>query len=313
MADRWPNFFLVGAMKAGTTAITNQLARHPEVFICPVKEPNYFSSDLDLEEEYAVDYEAAGASGRAGIPPGVHSGVVRDERRYLSLFSGWRDEKIGGDCSTSYLYSAAAAGNIRRISPEAKILIILRNPVDRAYSEFLMNCSIGVAVPPFAHYLDLEREQRRRGGIPPRHKYVTAGLYAGQVKTYLRHFPPEQVLILLHDDMRSDFGAFMQRVWRFLDVRPLACGAGNRSNTAKYPRFARLNLLLKRTGIKRLAQETLPASAKAHFKRLYYGPLPGDLGMTEPDRDRLIEEFSSDVRELSRLLGRELDGWLARG
>lgn len=304
--------FLVGAMKAGTTTIADQLAVHPEVFICPVKEPNFFCTDLDLEEEYSVDYAQAIAHGRAGMKPEIHSGVIREERQYKALFSGWRGEKIGGECSTSYLYSTAAAENIRCVSPGAHILIVLRNPVERAFSEFLMNCSIGAAVPPFSRYLDIERDQRRHGVIPPRHKYVTAGLYSNQVKAYLKRFPRDRVLILLHDDMRSDFAGFMRRIWDFLEVSHLDSGSGTRSNTAKYPRFAHLNLFLKRSGAKRLAQELLPPGAKAYCKRLYYGPLPAELRLEEQDRCRLAEEFFPDVQELSRLLDRDLSAWLER-
>lgn len=304
--------FLVGAMKAGTTTVADQLAVHPEVFISPVKEPNYFCTDLDLEEEYSINYAEAIAHGRAGMKPEIHSGVIREEREYKALFSGWRDEKIGGECSTSYLYSTAAAENIRRASPGARILIVLRNPIERAFSEFLMNCSIGAAVPPFSTYLDVERDQRRRGLIPPRHKYVTAGLYSNQVKAYLQRFPRHQVLILLHDEMQSDFAGFMRRIWDFLGVLPLDCGRGTRSNTAKYPRFARLNLFLKRSGAKRLVQEQLPPGVKAYCKRLYYGPLPAELRLEEQDRNRLAEEFSADVEELSGLLGRDLTTWLGR-
>lgn len=312
MSEDWPNFFLVGAMKAGTTSIANMLAAHPEIFVSPVKEPNYFCSDVVIENENARDcaiLKTADAPGNdAG--PYVHSGLFRDEKEYLSLFKGWKDEKIGAECSTSYLYSGVAAQNIAGVAPGAKILMVLRNPVERAFSEFVMNCRIGVAVPPFAKYLDLENTERSRGGVPQYHKYVTAGLYFRQIKGYLEYFPDHQILIMLYDDLKNDPAAFMKRVFNFLGVDDRFNTDKARSNPASYPRWAYLNMLLKKSGAKRLIQEVMPRRTKAYLKKYYYRSLPSDITLNEADRRRLVHEFSGDVKNLSTLINRDLSAWI---
>lgn len=308
MQSRWPNFFLVGAMKAGTTSIADVLEQHPDVYLCPVKEPNYFSTDLRVADTCADDgsrIELNGSKVRK-----IHAGEFRDKRAYLALFNGWREEKIGGECSTSYLYSRVAASKMALYTPQAKILMVLRNPIERAFSEFVMNCSIGVALPPFSKCLDEEKEQLSYGFIPRNHKYVTAGLYYRQIRNFLEYFPRKQIAILLYDDMREDFHGFMQQVFDFLEVDPLP-ELEVYSNKAKYPRWAYMNMVLKRTGLKRVVRRIVPEGAKQYLKRYYYRSLPADIKLLPADKQRLKAEFASDIENLSRLLGRDLSMWLA--
>src|SRR3712207_6354190 len=110
-----PNFLIIGAMKSGTTALYYYLEQHPEIYMSPVKEPNFFSSQ---EQENAAD-------------------AVTDIGTYQHLFRGVSGEKAIGEASHSYLYEPGAAAEIRRYLPEAKLIAILRNPIDRAYSHFL--------------------------------------------------------------------------------------------------------------------------------------------------------------------------------
>lgn len=309
--ERWPNFLLVGAMKAGTTSIANALAVHPDIFISPVKEPNYFCTDLVFDEEDLQENIEIDTCGDTDGKLRVHAGLYRHKSDYLSLFQDWNHQKIGTECSTSYLYSTVAAENISQVSPHAKILIVLRNPVERAFSEFLMNCSIGVAMPPFSKYLDLERAERERGQISRHHKYVTAGLYFKQIKKYLEHFPARQVLIMLYDDLERDFNGFMTRVFNFLDVEELPYTGNNRSNGAQYPRWAHINMLLKRTGMKRLLKGIMPRDIKSYCKKMYYQRPPANVTLDAADRRRLVNEFAVEVSRLSMLLKRDLSGWLA--
>src|ERR671929_75877 len=110
-----PNFFIIGAMKSGTTALYYYLEQHPEVYMSPVKEPNFFCSQ---EQKNGAD-------------------AVTDIRAYERLFRGVLGETAVGEASHCYLYEPRAAAAIRRCVPEAKLLAILRNPIDRAFSHFL--------------------------------------------------------------------------------------------------------------------------------------------------------------------------------
>ena len=142
-----PNFFLVGAAKSGTTTLSKMLEAHPEVYLSPIKEPNYFSKDI-LPEKFEPVYRKntffADKTYFSQKPlKKVHLSFVREEKEYMALFEDAGNEKAIGECSTSYLYSSEAAEEIRKFQPDAKIIVILRNPVTRAFSHYLMGLRFG--------------------------------------------------------------------------------------------------------------------------------------------------------------------------
>ena len=171
-----PNFFIVGAAKAGTTSLYHYLGTHPQIFMCRIKEPNYFCTDLNRSAPLKWD-------------------------DYLRLFRGVRDQPAIGESSVLYLASGCAAKNMRTALPNAKIIIVLRNPVDRGYSHFLMGVRQGF---PCRNILELPDY------------VIDLGLYYAQVKRYLDEFPAQQRQILFYEDLQRDRAAFVKRVFGFL-------------------------------------------------------------------------------------------------
>ena len=143
-----PNLFIVGAAKAGTSALHAILSEHPNIFMSPVKEPNYFSSDLlvdnfNSEQKKKFKNEKIQFLNNGAVRP-CHQLYVRNKTDYLRLFKD-ADSKVKycGEASVSYLFSKIAAQKIKEFNPVSKIIIILRNPVERAFSHFLMDLKIG--------------------------------------------------------------------------------------------------------------------------------------------------------------------------
>ena len=165
-----PNFLIIGAMKSGTTALYYYLEQHPEIYMSPVKEPNFFSSQ---EQENAAD-------------------AVTHIGSYQHLFRGVSGEKAIGEASHSYLYDPRAAAEIRSYIPGAKLIATLRNPIDRAYSHFLYMVRSGTE--PLDDFAQALREEEV--GI---HKertfqdYIGRGLYYDQLERCFGTFPREQV------------------------------------------------------------------------------------------------------------------------
>ena len=116
--DRWPNFFIVGADKAGTSSLYSYFKEIPEIFMSPIKEPNYFSVKT--------------------MPQNGLLNTIRDKKKYLALFKNVKNEKILGEASPSYLADPEAANLIHQVSPRSKILISLRDPAERIFSHYLM-------------------------------------------------------------------------------------------------------------------------------------------------------------------------------
>ncbi len=310
-----PNFFLVGAMKAGTTAVYDSLGVHPQVYCSPIKEPNFFSDDLDIGQFTLSDARAnssfdADAYVLGPMDRPVHEAYIRDPASYSALFRMAGGKQAIGECSTSYLYSTAAAHNMRRAVPHARIVMILRNPVERAISQYYMECRIGTACEPFGSLLNQDLAAPRKLWGNSR-LYVELGRYVEQVARYLDQFPREQVKIIVYDDLRADFHGVITDILTFLGVDPaLQPPAVGSSNSARVPRAAHINYLLNRLGVKNLINRTLPQPVIELGKRLYYCS-PNDNGVTEADRERLRALLADEVVALSQLLGRDLSSWLA--
>ena len=157
------NFFLVGAAKSGTTSVYDFLNRHPEVYMSPVKEPNYFSSDIKIDE-FSETYrkttflDTEFYFSNEELPP-LQLTFVREEKQYERLFEKVETEKVIGECSTSYLFSAKAAEEIHAYNPNAKIVMLLRNPIKRAYSHYIMALKYGFTHKDFlkAHLYHLTK------------------------------------------------------------------------------------------------------------------------------------------------------------
>jgi len=147
LIEKWPNFFLVGTPKAGTTSLYEYLKNIPGIYMSPIKEPNYFSVNT--------------------IPENFQTKPIRDKETYLKLFEKVSNEKIIGEASAHYLSDQDAPSLIHQIVPHANILISLRDPVERVFSHYLMLFTTGHAEPSFKLQLkkELEKHEEQSDGL----------------------------------------------------------------------------------------------------------------------------------------------------
>jgi hypothetical protein len=289
---RWPNLFLVGAAKAGTTSLYRELARHPAIYMSPMKEPHFFS-------------QIEPSPGRKAFFP-----HVTDEDEYLALFAGATTEEVLGEASTSYLWDRQAAERIKRVVPEARILIMLRDPVDRAYSQYWNDVREGIERRSF---LDALVEEQRSGpgewGVSSLN--IDCGRYADQVERYLDRFGV-RVHVLFFEDFVSHEASTIAGVHSFLGVRsPTAGAAPRRMNPASLPRNALSAALLASGKLRRVARATVPRPLRS---RLRVGLLKQATPppMDPAARTLLSEIYRPEVGRLAELLGRSLP-WELQG
>ncbi len=288
-----PNFLIIGAMKSGTTALYYYLEQHPEIYMSPVKEPNFFSSQ---EQENAAD-------------------AVTNIGSYQHLFRGGSGKKAIGEASHSYLYEPGAAAEIRRHLPEAKLLAILRNPIDRAHSHFLHMVRSGTEpLDDFAQAL-----QEEEVGIHRERSfqdYVGRGLYYDQLKRYFGTFPREQVRVYLYEDLSGAPISTVQDAFRFLKVDDsFVPDVSLRRNVSGHPKYKTLDaLLIRQSRIKHAAKIYLPARMRWRLSKAF-----DDLktrNLVEPPplqsevRRQLIRVYREDILKLQDLIHRDLSGWL---
>ena len=297
-----PNFFIVGAPKSGTTAMADYLDDHDDVFVCKPKEPCFFSADF----------------------PGQQ--LVRTDGEYADLFAQAAPRHTAvGEGSVWYLYSRVALENIRRFDPDARIVVMLRNPVEQVYSmhQELFHRRYETE-PDFIAAWNLQGARAKGEAIPKFCKepaflqYSAIARYAPQIARLKRVFPEKQVRIILFDDFRRDTRQVYREVLQFLGLRDDGRTNFAPSLESRRHRFHWLGTFL-------INQPPWLVSARNRFKRAIgiesiglrdlvarhntvvekRAPLPPAFV------DALKAHFRSDVGDLSRLIGRDLRHWCA--
>jgi hypothetical protein len=297
-----PNFLIVGAAKSGTTAVSHYLEQHPEVFISPIKEPKFISSHF-------VEFPLQG--------PGddfVENFTIKAHREYRGLFRKVEIEKAIGEASVENLYYyKKAIPVIKQLLGEVKIIIMLRNPVDRAFSAYKMMVRDGRESLSFEEALQKE-EKRKERNWEYLWSYKEVGFYYEQVKAYLEAF--RRVKVVLFDDFRNDTIAFMQDLYRFLGVNDSFLPRVDiRFNTSGRLKSTFYRFLFRATGFKGMLYKYLSMNGVSDTKILSVIESIRD-GELEPiqfqlsTREKLTKLYKNDIEKLSALLGRDLGMWL---
>lgn len=298
------NFFLVGAPKAGTTSIDRLLRTHPDVFLPPIKEPCHFCPDVaaqlepSFRKKQRIDIAAYLAS-----PERRELGLawVTSADDYARLFEGAEDRRIVGDCSTFYLSSRDAPGMIHAYNPDARIVAVLRRPLDRIRSHYEMDRVHGVTTRPLLSLVEEELalgEDAHWGNCA---YYVGASRYARQLQAFGRFFAPAQVCVLSFEQLLADPAAELGRLFAFLGIAapagPLALPSANRARGIRFPAF---NRALHASGLKTMVsgalKKGLPDRLERAVKSAYYrGRTPvvadGELSRIE----RLLRDAGLDT------------------
>jgi hypothetical protein len=314
----WPTFFLVGAMKAGTTSLANLLARHPDVYLPPIKEPNFFCEDINAatdpnDRRFSFSVISVEQALDPVRPRRAQVALVRDAHQYLALYRAGAGYRHRGDCSTAYLFSASAAAAIAAVVPTAKILVMVREPVARAISEHRMRRVMGSARASLV--VEIEAEQREiAAGVPiahGSHLYLRAGQYAAQIQRYRQAFGPESVLVVVFEEFVRDQQAHFDQICDFLEIRRIPIGSAAHANEGKMPRSAWLNRWLFMLRAKSLLTWIGPHLAPALKRRLLRIWFLPDTTDYRAERSQLAPLFAAEIAAVEALLGRPLPHWRA--
>jgi hypothetical protein len=280
----------------------------------PIKEPHHFATDMQVanfgpvySKMVKTDISSELSGNLADIR--MNAAIVQDRDDYLQLYRDVNHEKAIGEASTSYMYSATAAREIYNYNPQAKVIMSLRNPMQRAYSHYLMNYKSGYVTGSFHEELlkDIEREPK---GWGISRLYLEHGFYAQQLKRYFDIFPKEQLLVVLFDDIKKDPAAVMQRVYRFLGVDPAFHPATNViHNKTVIPRGPVARFILSQQKYISAFGQIIPKKIRQSvYDNLFTSTgLPPFLPAT---RELLIQYYKQDIQETERMTGRDLSAWL---
>jgi hypothetical protein len=291
-----PNFFIVGAPKCGTTAMNHFLRAHPRVFVPARKELHFFGSDLIV----------------AARP---------SETEYLAEFAARTNEPVAGETSVYYLSSRRAAEEIERFSPAAKIIAMLRDPVDLLHSLHAQLFYTGDEdISDFLAALEAEAE-RKKGNRLPHHTTIRQFLFyretvrfTEQLQRYFDVFGRDRVRVIVYDDLRRNPAAEYRRTLEFLGVDPAFAPDFAVVNPNKMARSRALQRILHspppwlldagRAFIPKAIRDSLREDLRRiNTRQMPRPPLAPDL------HARLAKEFAPEVARLGALIGRDLSHW----
>ena len=286
--DTWPNLFIVGPPRSGTTTLHDWLRQHPDIFMSSIKEPHFFSSIEfpDIEREVLR--------------------VTRNQQEYLSLFRDGEGMAIRGESSSHYLADPASAERIHEAVPDAKIITILRDPVQRAFSHYLLFGRRGEQ-PAFNQVIRQCIERR-----PPydnaAFNLVDMGLYHQQLQHYYQFFSPEQVLVVSFQKLQDQPADVLGEICDFLGVDGGAVNdidTDRASNPYMQPSNRLFGKLLSSNILTSFGLKIIP---RPLLQKIRYGLLlkPGEKPELDAETRRLLTEiYEPEVGRLEELLNRD--------
>ena len=298
--NRLPTFLVIGAARSGTTALHGFLAQHPDVFMTRPKEPNFFAFEGEQP-----DFKGPGAE--------FVNNSITDPEAYQRLFDAASAERARGEASPLYLYSPQAPARIRRRVPDARLVAILRNPVEQAYSHYLY--ARKEMIEPLADFEQAlaAAPEREAAHWQPLFQYADFARYGLQLRRYLDLFPRSQVRLYRYERFVRDPLGVVQDIFRFIGVAPeFVPDVSRRANEGGIPRHPRLQSLVMRPNVaSRLAGAVLPHRTRRWLRDRISRANADRPEMPPGARARLVAALREDILALQEMLREDLSGWLA--
>jgi hypothetical protein len=294
-----PNFLVIGAAKSGTTSLYRYLEQHPSVYLSKIKETNFFATNFVDEKPIfqELDFTLEQAQ--------KISFLIKNFTEYQRLFEEVTSNKTAiGEVSPLYLNSFVAAQKIKFHIPDVKLIAILRNPVDRAYSGYQMQLRQAKETRSFASNLGKEEI------------YIRGGFYYEQLKRYFDTFNTYQIKVILYEDFKQNPLKVMQEIFKFLEVDDtFNPDISTKFNQGGIPKNVNAYNLIFNNKISNIAQKSLkiiiPLKIRQNLitevqNRLLSKPEP----LTPETRKKLKIIYQNDIYKLEQLINRNLQQWL---
>lgn len=290
-----PTFLIVGVQKAGTTSIYNYLQQHPQVYMSPVKETNFLEKDWE------------------NLPPEQQNknGILTLED-YYQLFANVKDEVAIGEASPNYLFHyESSAARIKKYVPDAQLIAILRNPVERAYSDYLMHRRDALGYKSLSEQIKYSAHKSF---------IIRKGFYYTPIKYYFENFGREKLKLFLYEDLCQNSQDFMREMYRYIGVDDnFIPNTSEKAQVAKVPKNEAINNLLQRKNTLRdIAANVLKTVLPLEIRQKLRGSLINlnsqdkkEVPLSSEDRQKLREIYREDILKLQDLIDRDLSKWIA--
>lgn len=299
-----PNFLLIGAPKAGTTALYEYLKQHPKIYVSPVKEPNFF----------AFEGQKPNFRGPKDDQAWTNKSSIVELANYQQLYADVQNEKAIGEASTLYLYLPQTPQRIKHYVPDAKLIAILRHPVERAFSHYLHMRRDGREWLRDFRLAIKSEKQRIHECWSPAWYYQHLGLYSSQIQRYLEVFDRSQIGFFLYDDWRSNPVDFVQSICRFLEIDDdFVPDMSTRHNETKvvWKNVAIRDFFLKKNQLRSTLKLIVPSSIRKPISTMIFKQnMDKPPQLTAELKRELIPLFKEDILRSQHLIDRDLSAWL---
>ena len=284
-----PNFFIVGGSKCGTTNISYYLDSHPEVFVSKLNEPYYFCK-WDLSNNFKRE------------------SMIRDEVKYLELFKDVKTEKVIGEATPSYLHSPNSAYKIKERFPDSKIIISIRNPIERAYSGYFSNEFMRKDNLSFKEMIDSHKKL-----IDENEFYIynilEPGFFSKHIKRFQDNFTSDKIKVIVFEDYIKNTEKSIESILEFLELDTDFEFTEQPKRGYRIPKNKISKLTLENKTIRKLSTFFIPTVTRQQIGERFMLKETEKPVMNLEERNYLKEIYEDDVKELEILLDKDLP-WL---
>lgn len=285
-----PNFIIIGAPKAGTTSLYHYLSEHPQVFMSDPKEVNFFSGEeIDAQGLY------------------YNYNKTKSFEEYKELFSDCSTEKAIGEGSVSYLFYPKTPEKIKEVLPDVKTIVLLRNPLERGYSHYLMDYRLGLVDLSYDEIVYKSTEHKNLDLYYQ--QYVSLGLYYEQIKRYLDTFGEEQVKIYLQEDLRNNSEKVISDLYDYLEIDQSYVPDTNKEhNSFSMPKSGLIHKLYSSYFLRTILSRFIPSNMKEFLFNTFFERTKKPK-MNQETKAYLLNLYKPDIQNLEKLIDRNLSDW----
>ena len=281
-----PNFFIVGGSKCGTTNISYYLNEHPQVFVSELNEPYYFCR-FDVPEDFE------------------RSSMIKDEVKYLKLFENAKNHKAVGEATSAYLHCPHAASEIKKSFPDSKIIISLRNPIEKAHSSYF---SYKFMHPDNRSFIDMInwQEQERHGKEFFIYNFIEGGFFSKHIKRYQNEFRSDNIKIIIFENYIKNESEHIKSILKFLDIDESINLTEQPKGSYRVPKNKITGYLLGSPLFRKVATKLIPTVQRQKLGDKFFLRQTKKPSMLPSERKLLKEIYETEVRNLEELLGSKL-------
>lgn len=278
-----PNFFIVGGAKCATTNISYYLNDHPDIFIPELNEPYYYCK-FDVPKNFK------------------RASMITDKKKYLNLFKKGANHKIICEATPVYLQCPNAAKEIKNDFPNSKILISIRNPIDKSHSSYFAYKFMNLDKRTFSEKIDIYEKKILNNEFDI-YNFIEDGFFSKHIKIFQKFFPPEQIKIIFFEDYIKDIPTHINSILNFLKIKETIPLVIKPKNSFRVPRNQLSKYLLNNKTFRNISAKLIPTVTRDKLGERFFVKQCTKPSMSVENRERLKKIFLNEYTDLKNLLG----------